>query len=92
VSSQNPYNEYCTILSNSDKGRIHKIASIVPGVNPTSTIKKLKKFFTLEQRNKVQQVAVDMANGMIKVARELFKNAIIVIDRFHVRNLINEMI
>ncbi len=33
-----------------------------------------------------------MANGMIKVARELFKNAIIVIDRFHVRNLINEMI
>jgi len=33
-----------------------------------------------------------MANGMIKVARELFKNATIVIDRFHVRNLVNEMI
>jgi len=33
-----------------------------------------------------------MANWMIKVARETFTKAIIVIDRYHVRNLVNEMI
>jgi len=37
-------------------------------------------------------VSVDMSNGMEKIARKTFRNAIIVTDRFHVRKLVNDMV
>ena len=85
-------NEYSTILSNSDKKLKNKICAILPWVWAEKNIRKLKKFFTKKQRDWVKEICVDMANWMIKVARETFKKAIIVIDRYHVRNLVNEMI
>ena len=85
-------NEYSTILSNSDKNLKNKICAILPWVWAEKNIRKLKKFFTKKQRDWVKEICVDMANWMIKVARETFKKAIIVIDRYHVRNLVNEMI
>ncbi len=84
--------EYSTILSNSDRKRTNKITAIVKGVKAGETIKKFKKFFSKKERNKVKEVSVDMSNSMIKVVREVFANALIVIDRFHLRKLINEMI
>ena len=85
-------NEYSTILSNSDKKLKNKICAIVPWVWAWKNIRKLKKFFTKKQRDQVKEICVDMANWMIKVAKETFRKAIIVIDRYHVRNLVNEMI
>lgn len=85
-------NEYSTILSNPDKKQENKICAILPWVWAEKNIRKLKKFFTKKQRDWVKEICVDMANGMIKVAKETFKKAIIVIDRYHVRNLVNEMI
>lgn len=84
-------NEYSTILSNPDKKLKNKICSILPWVWTKKNIRKLKKFFNKKQRDQVKEICVDMANWMIKVAREVFKKAIIVIDRYHVRNLVNEM-
>lgn len=85
-------NEYVTVLSNPDKNLKNKICSILPWVKAEKNIKKLKKFFNKKQRDKVEEICVDMANWMIKVANEVFKKAIIVIDRYHVRNLINEWV
>jgi transposase len=39
---------------------------------------------TLEVREKVEEVSVDMWGGFPKVVKEVFPNAKIVIDRFHV--------
>jgi len=68
-------NEYITILSNSCKLMKNKIISIVKWVNPKNTIKKITKFLSQEVRDQVEEVAVDMANGMILIAMILFRNA-----------------
>ncbi len=85
-------NEYSTILSNPDKKLKNKICSILPWIWAEKNIRKLKKFFNKKQRDQIKEICVDMANWMIKVAKDVFKKAIIVIDRYHVRNLVNEMV
>ncbi len=44
---------------------------------------------TESMRAKVKEVSVDMWGGFKKVIREVFPNALIVIDRFHVMKLVN---
>jgi transposase len=41
-------------------------------------------------RQQVEEVCVDMWGGFPKVIKEIFPNAKIVIDRFHVQKLINK--
>jgi transposase len=41
-------------------------------------------------RKQVQEVCVDMWGGFPKVIKEVFPNADIVIDRFHIQKLINK--
>ena len=83
---------YYQVTERISKADENKLCAILPWVGAVKNIKKLKKFFTKKQRDRVKEVSVDMANWMIKVVREVFKKAIIVIDRFHVRALINEMV
>lgn len=85
-------NEYSTIISTPNRKEKNKICAILPWIWAEKNIKKLKKFFSKKQRNQVKEICVDMANWMIKIARESFEKAIIVIDRYHVRNMINEMV
>lgn len=44
----------------------------------------------LEQRAQVEEVSVDMWAGFPKVIEEVFPNAVVVIDRFHVMKLVNQ--
>lgn len=44
----------------------------------------------LEVRKQVEEVSVDMWGGFPKVVQEVFPNAEIVIDRFHVMKAVNE--
>ncbi len=44
----------------------------------------------LRIRENVKEVSVDMWGGFPKVIREVFPNALIVIDRFHVMKLVNK--
>ncbi len=48
-------NEYCTILSNSNKKLKNKICAILPWVWAFKNINKLKKFFTKKQRDQVKE-------------------------------------
>jgi transposase len=41
-------------------------------------------------REQVQEVSVDMWGGFPKVIKEVFPNALIVIDRFHIMKLVNK--
>ena len=43
----------------------------------------------IEDRMQVKEVSVDMWAGFPKVVEEVFPNAVVVIDRFHVMKLIN---
>ena len=44
----------------------------------------------IEIRERVKEVSVDMWGGFPKVIREVFPNAKIVIDRFHVMKIVNK--
>ena len=43
-------------------------------------------------RENVKEVSVDMWGGFQKVIKEVFPNALIVIDRFHVMKLVNKFL
>ena len=82
--------ELYTFLTNKD-GHCGKgsIVAIVQGTDSKSVIEVLRKI-PEEQRNMVEEVTLDMANSMEKIVRKSFKKAKLVIDRFHVQQLIND--
>ncbi len=93
---------FVTILTDLDKSSLlevidsHKsddIAEFVragfPPMERTQAIQTLKRL-PLFMREQVQEVCVDMWGGFPKVIKEVFPNADIVIDRFHVQKLINK--
>ncbi len=82
--------ELYTILTNkSAKGKQGSIVAIIEGTQSDKIIQILKKI-PVEQRNKVQEVTLDMANSMNKIVTSCFGKAQKVIDRFHVQKLAYE--
>lgn len=84
--------ELYTVLTNA-KARCQKgsLIAMVQGVKSSNICKILNKI-PLEERKKVKEISIDMANNMEKVARDSFPNASIVTDRFHVAKLISEAV
>lgn len=70
-------------------------AGVVIDVLPQITSEYLLKYFrqySADQRAKVKYFCCDMHNGFISVAKQLFPQAYICIDLFHVVKLINDTI
>jgi transposase len=44
----------------------------------------------LEVRERVEEVSVDMWGGFPKVVQEVFPNALVIFDRFHVMKAVND--
>lgn len=82
-------NQFFTWLSNKFWRRL---VARIKWLNPNKIIKKLKKWLKKTVRDSVREVAVDMSNSMEKIAREVFRKAIIITDRFHVRKLMNSLV
>ena len=79
--------ELYTIV-NSKASHIRKgaIVAIVCGTRSEDVIEILEKI-PERVRDKVTEVMLDMANSMRNIARTCFRNAKVVIDRFHVQKL-----
>lgn len=84
--------ELYTIVSNKEahngKG---SIVAVVRGTRSEYVIGILEKI-PRHVRDKVSEVTLDMANSMRKIARASFRNAKVVIDRFHVQKLAMEAV
>jgi len=79
--------ELYTILTNKEaKGRKGSIVAIIKGVD-SATINEILHKIPQYKRNKVQEITLDMANSMQKVANSSFPKATQVTDRFHVQKL-----
>ena len=68
------------IIVNNDSGNIFDI-------NDSRKSRDLEKYFrrySRNERNKVKLISTDFYSGYIYLAKKLFKNADIVIDRFHI--------
>lgn len=66
----------------------HKILDILPD-NLSQTIEKHFLNYSLKARNQVKTIVVDMNAGYFKLAKRLFPNASVIIDRFHLVQLIS---
>ena len=84
--------ELYTIVSNKEahngKG---SIVAVVRGTRSEDVIGILEKI-PAHLREKVSEITLDMAGSMRRIARTCFRNATVVIDRFHVQKLAMEAV
>lgn len=77
--------DFVTVVSDIDQG---KLIEVIDSHKQESIIETLREQ-SLEFRESVEEVSVDMWGGFPKVIREVFPNARIVFDRFHVMQCVN---
>ncbi len=77
---------FATILTDLDKSSLLEVIDS----HKSDDIIKALKHIPQEVREQVEEVCVDMWGGFSKIIKEVFPNAKIVIDRFHVQKLINK--
>lgn len=80
VSQRKGHGDFVTVVSDIDLG---ELLEVIDSHKQEDIIEILKQQ-PLEVREKVEEVSVDMWGGFPKVVKEVFPNAKIVIDRFHV--------
>lgn len=81
------YDELYTIITNKKaKGKAGSIVAIIKGTKAENIIQILQKI-PLRQRNKVEEVTLDMAPNMELIVKKSFPGATLVTDRFHVQKL-----
>ncbi|MFC4710940.1 ISL3 family transposase [Enterococcus eurekensis] len=85
TSTKNKKGKYSFIYSNASS---HKIIDILID-NFSRTIRDHFLRYPLKERLKVKAIVVDMNAGYFKRVKESFPNASVVIDRFHLVQLIN---
>ena len=84
--------ELYTILTNKNAhGKKGSIVAIVKGTKADDVINILHKI-SIEKRNMVKEVTVDMAGSMNLIAKKCFPKTEIVTDRFHVQKLASEAV
>lgn len=77
---------YTVITNKAAKGKTGSLVAIVATTQSERVIAVLKKI-PLEDRYKVEEITLDMAPTMEKIARKSFPKATQVTDRFHVQKL-----
>jgi transposase len=86
VSQRKGDQDFVTVVSDIDRG---KLIEVIDSHKQEDMIEVLKQQ-PFELREKVEEVSVDMWGGFPKVVKEVFPNAVIVFDRFHVMKPVNE--
>lgn len=79
--------ELCTIITNKDaKGQKGALVAMLEGTSSDTIIPFINQM-PEKEREKVEEVTLDMAGSMNKIVRTCFPKAALVIDRFHVQKL-----
>ncbi|GET37733.1 hypothetical protein MiSe_24870 [Microseira wollei NIES-4236] len=86
VSKRKGRGNFVTVVSDIDSS---SLMEVIDSHKQKDIIEVLKQQ-PIEVREKVREVSVDMWAGFRKVVREVYPNAAVVIDRFHVMKLVNE--
>jgi transposase len=88
IAMRKGHKSFKTVVSDLERG---KLIEVIDGHSQQLILEKLMKQ-TLETREIVKEVSVDMWGGFAKIIPQIFPNAQIVTDRFHVmKPLINEL-
>jgi len=85
-SKEKGKSKFVTVVSDIDKS---SLLEVINSHKSDEIIEALKSQPQATREN-VKEVSVDMWGGFQKVIKEVFPNALIVIDRFHVMKLVNK--
>lgn len=66
-----------------------KILDILPARDGRTLTNHFTTRYSLKQRNQVKTITIDMNSSYLGVITKLFPNALVIIDRFHIIQLIN---
>ena len=86
MSQRKGHQDFVTVVCDIDPG---KLLEVIDSHKQVDIIEVLKQQ-PLEVRQQVHEVSVDMWGGFPKVVSEVFPNAQIVFDRFHVMKPVNK--
>ena len=78
--------QFATVVADIDKG---SLLEVIDSHKSDDIIESLKSQ-PQDMRDNVKEVSVDMWGGFAKVIKEVFPNALIIIDRFHVMKMVNK--
>lgn len=82
-----------TFLTNKDgKGGKGTLAAAIPGTKSEEIISILINAMGKSLRRKVKEVTCDLSSSMMLIASEVFYNAYVVNDRFHVQQVYNDAV
>lgn len=85
--------EVWTFLTNKDgKGGKGTLAAAIPGTKSDEIISILAGAMGKALRRRVKEVTCDLSPSMMLIAEEVFYNAYVVNDRFHVQQIYNEAV
>lgn len=85
--------EVWTFLTNKDgHGGQGTLAAAIPGTKSDEIISILVGAMDRNTRRKVKEVTCDLSPSMMLIAEEVFYNAYVVNDRFHVQQVYNEAV
>jgi transposase len=82
---------YTIVTNKAAKGKKGALVAMVKGTVSDTVINILKKI-PLRERNKVEEVTLDLAPTMERIVRRSFPKASLVSDRFHVQNLASDAV
>ena len=86
ISKRKGQQNFVTVIGDIEAGQL---IEVIDSHRQSEIIKTLERQ-PLEVREQIEEVSVDMWGGFPKVVEEVFPNAVIVIDRFHVMQAVNE--
>jgi transposase len=86
VSKRKGHRDFVTVVSDVERGCLIEVIDS----HKQQEIIEILKQQPMDVRAFVKEVSVDMWAGFPKVIKEVFPNAAVVIDRFHVMKLVNE--
>ncbi len=86
ISHRKGHQDFATVVCDIDQG---KLLEVIDSHHQSDIIEILKQQ-PIELRKQVEEVSVDMWGGFPKVVQEVFPNAKLVFDRFHVMKPVNE--
>ncbi len=86
ISQRKGHKDFATVVCDIERG---KLVEVIDSHQQEDIIKVLKQQ-PIEVRERVEEVSVDMWGGFPKVVQEVFPNARLVFDRFHVMKPVNE--
>jgi len=85
--------EVWTFLTNKEgKGGKGTLAAAIPGTKSDDIISILVSAMGKSVRRRVKEITCDLSSPMMLIAQEVFYNAYVVNDRFHVQQVYNEAV